>query len=422
MRQYHLITTTGLLLWACSPFSLLADSSPVADAGSKLRYTDEPVQWIPHSVTVLDQEELETTFRRDLESIESVAPSLLIDRMNTTPKGAAISIRGIGSAEASKGFEPAVAVSVDGVYVGTHTGRALVMFDFERVEVARGPQGIYTGAPNLSGAIMLERTKPTGVLDSDVRVSLGSNGRREFDGVVNFPIVAGLDGKVSGYWKDEGDGYINNAFSDRDENTGDSSLISASFLWKFSDLFTAQYTFDTESSDETTPVLLNITTPTELLCTISTTEVFPNCRRGIANPELDSLSATAQNYSNDNEFDGDYHTLKVQFDFLGHQVTSITGLRSTDESMAIDLDASNANFYHVNREQDYKQLSQEFTAQGEYSDALSYSFGAYLLNTDYEILQQEFHILQQLGDAGFSDGHAAGEIQELASSQDSSLY
>ena len=47
-----------------------------------------------------------------------MVPGLIIDRMNTTPRGAAIALRGLGSSGASKGFDPAVAVNIDGIYVG----------------------------------------------------------------------------------------------------------------------------------------------------------------------------------------------------------------------------------------------------------------------------------------------------------------
>ena len=100
---------------------------------------EREVQWTPHSVTVLTREELESGFKRDLEDIESIVPGLIVDRMNTTPRGAAIALRGLGSSGASKAFDPAVAVNIDGVYVGTHTNRLQVLFDFEQIEVVRSP-------------------------------------------------------------------------------------------------------------------------------------------------------------------------------------------------------------------------------------------------------------------------------------------
>lgn len=107
---------------------------------------------------------------------------------------------------------------------------------------------------------------------------------------------------------------------------------------------------------------------------------------------------------------------------MGHAFTSITGYRDTNDFMDLDMDASNADFYHLSQDQSYDQFSQEITAYRELNPKLSYSAGFYYMDTSYDISQQEFHILKQLGDAGYSEGHAAGEIQELRSVQKSKLY
>jgi len=54
-----------------------------------------------------------------------------------------------------------------------------VLFDFEQVEVARGPQGTLEGAPNLGGTIHLKRRKPTGSFDVDLRTRFGENNSKK---------------------------------------------------------------------------------------------------------------------------------------------------------------------------------------------------------------------------------------------------
>lgn len=397
------------------------EESQLVELQSNIRHEDESVQWLPHSVTVLTGEQLEATYRRDLEEIESIVPGLIIDRMNTTPRGAAIALRGLGSSGASKDFDPAVAVNIDGIYVGTHTGRLLTLFDVEKIEVVRGPH-LFEANPNIAGSINLERTRPTGELDLKLRASMGIDERREIDAVFNAPIVDSLNAKISVYHKDQGGDYMTNVYSGRDENTEDYYIISTTLGWDLPDLFSLTYTFDTESSDETTPALLNISGPTDLLCASTATTQFPNCRRGKSNPELDSLVLTSQNFSNDRNYEGDHHTLKIEFEAFGHQFISTTGHRKTDERMDFDLDASNSDFYHLQQRQDYEQFSQEFVVLGQFNERLSYSGGFYYLDSEYDIFQQEHEILKQLSAAGFTEGHAAGEIQELTSQQESTLW
>lgn len=418
----NLKVSTALAI-ACISMQVLAqdEHATVPESQTRIRFEDESIQWVPYSVSVLTKSELESTYRRDLEHIESVVPGLIIDRINRTPRGAAIAIRGVGSSQASKAFDPAVAVNIDGVYVGTHTNRLQVLFDFETIEVVRSPH-TFEANPNVGGSINLERSRPTGELDIDVRASAGIDKRREMDTVLNFPIVDSLNAKIGLFWKDRGGDYIKNVYADRDENTEDYYLFSTMLAWDFRDLFTLTYTFDTEESEETSPALLNISAPTDLLCSTTANDTFPNCRRGVGNPELDSLRRTAQNYSNNAGFEADHHTLKVEFDALDHKFTSITGYRDTEDFMDLDMDASNADFYHLSQDQSYEQFSQEITAHRDLNERLSYSAGIYYLSSSYDISQQEHHILKQLGDAGFSEGHAAGEIQELNSEQESELF
>ncbi len=141
----------------------------VVDRSTEIHGAPAPLQWTPHAITVVDAAETESTYRRDLEDLQGNAPGLIVDALGGTPQGAAIALRGIGSANVSNGFEPAVAVSIDGVYVGTHASRMQVLFDFETVEVRRGPQATFTAAPNLSGSVQLTRTKPKGEYDVDMR-------------------------------------------------------------------------------------------------------------------------------------------------------------------------------------------------------------------------------------------------------------
>jgi iron complex outermembrane receptor protein len=102
---------------------MLAKSVNLADASTNIRYRNETAKWVPESVTILTTEDLNNTRVARLEDLEGMAPSLIIDSLSGTPQSAAISILGIGSNETSRNFEPAVALTIDGVYVGTHASQ-----------------------------------------------------------------------------------------------------------------------------------------------------------------------------------------------------------------------------------------------------------------------------------------------------------
>jgi|TARA_B110000240_G_C13469093_1_gene440108 iron complex outermembrane receptor protein len=146
-----------------------------------------------------------------------------------------------------------------------------VLFDFEQIEVARGPQGTLEGAPNLGGTIHLKRRKPTGSFDLDLRTSFGENNLKEFDVAINFPITQSIAGKVTQTAKRNGGDYINNVTVDRRENEEDRSASAIALLATFGDNLTAHYIYDTEDDDSDTPALLNISTSSDQLCMVVST-------------------------------------------------------------------------------------------------------------------------------------------------------
>lgn len=79
--------------------------------------------------------------------------------------------------------------------------------------------------------------------------------------------------------------------------------------------------------------------------------------------------------------------------------------------MSRDLDATQVDFYSVISEQDYDQFSQEVTISKQLTERLHFVTGLYLLDYEYSLFQEEFFILNALGNAGLSSGHAPGEIQ-----------
>jgi outer membrane receptor for ferric coprogen and ferric-rhodotorulic acid len=136
-----------------------------------------------------------------------------------------------------------------------------VLFDFEQIEVARGPQGTLEGAPNLGGTIHLKRRKPTGSFDLDLRTSFGENNRKEFDVAINFPITQSIAGKVTHTAKRNGGDYINNVTVDRRENEEDRSASAIALLATFGDNLTALTISMTPKTTTAIPLHCSISVP-----------------------------------------------------------------------------------------------------------------------------------------------------------------
>jgi len=155
---------------------------------------EQQVQDVPIAITITTLEQMERQMVYTLQDLSRTTPALEFGDTGQGPGGAAI-IRGIGTATFGGQTEPSVGVVVDGVYQGgSNVGN---LFDVERVEVLRGPQGtlfgqsasagvinIVTAAPDLSGF------KARVGLDVTLDDKLGSKyGRQEVRAMVNVPVT-----------------------------------------------------------------------------------------------------------------------------------------------------------------------------------------------------------------------------------------
>ncbi|XOV90436.1 MAG: TonB-dependent receptor [Pseudomonadota bacterium] len=389
------VTLSAVLLTQAPAQGQTADPA-LSDETSKLRNRTESVQWLPASITVIDAEELANTWRDDLEDLEGDSPGLLIDAMGASPRGAAISIRGAGSGEASNAMFPAVAVNLDGVYLGTHASQNQVLFDFESVEVARGPQGTFGGPPAMAGAINLTRTRPTGKLSAKTRLVTGDFNRKRVDAVINLPLGDRLAGKMSFNWQRGGSRVMNNATNLRKENEDHLNAVTLSLLWQDGGGTSVQYTLDRIDDKSDVPALLNLSDLNDIVCAASAAEA--NCSQGAdgLRPETNSLDYTTQNYTNLREYEVDQHTLRAEFDLWGHHFRSITALRQSDEISNRDMDATFVDFYSVSQSREYTQLTQEFSLFREYNDQVDYTLGVYLLGNESALQRSDAYVLSAI--------------------------
>ncbi len=383
-----------LLLWLpfASSYAEPEDELLIA-RDSKTQEKSQDVQWTSTSITVIESDEIEATFRRTLEDLEGYVPGLVIDSVTGTPRGAAIALRGIQSTETSYGFEPAVPVIVDGVYVGTHAGQNRHLFDFESVEVARGPQGVFTPAPAEGGAIYLTRTRPTGELDLKTRITASEYSGSYLDAVLNFPITTQISGKVSVARQ--------NQVEDRREFELDRTSLALSLLWQGENGWRAQYTLDLDQDDTDTPGLLNLSQPADLVCVpdpVNAPNTQANCASGIDTrlPESGSQLGFIQNFSADRSYDEDAHTLNISGNYNGLEITSITGFRRTENSSNQDLDGTSVDRHSLIEQVDYDQFSTELTARGVYSDNLTYTVGGYYFRSEYDLERTNLFVLDTL--------------------------
>ena len=179
----------------------------------------ESLQEVPVTVTALGADQLEKADIYDATSIALHAPGMSYGEFS--PGQAIISLRGVSSADDGAGLDNSVALFLDGVYIGRLATINFDMFDLDRVEVLRGPQGTLFGRNAIGGAINVVSSKPSDELTAKVGVTAGNEAILRYRALVSGPITDSVSGKVS-FTHREHDGFVRNVVLNKDhqdENT-----------------------------------------------------------------------------------------------------------------------------------------------------------------------------------------------------------
>ncbi|MBK1970261.1 MULTISPECIES: TonB-dependent receptor [Brevundimonas] len=128
-------------------------ASSVDDIIVSARRRDEALKDVPVSVSAMSAERLEQTGATDITALQQQTPNATVQVARGSNSTLISFIRGIGQQDPLWGFEPGVGLYVDDVYVARPQGAVLDIFDIERIEVLRGPQGSLYGRNTVGGAI-----------------------------------------------------------------------------------------------------------------------------------------------------------------------------------------------------------------------------------------------------------------------------
>jgi iron complex outermembrane recepter protein len=342
---------------------------------------DESVQSVPLAVTVVSPEQLAAQGALTIEDIEGLSPNLVIDPVSAGPGGGAISLRGVSFDDIEKSFEPTVGVVIDGVFIGTNTGQLTNAFDFQQVEVLRGPQGTLFGRNTIGGVINIQRSRPTKEFGARGEVTFGNFGRRELSGVINVGDgdIFGL--KIFGYDR-EFDGFYKNVTLGVDAGSSSNTNVGATLLIEPTSslevLLTAEYSEiggDTASS--------SLSSSTDLICILRGATIPGQCNRNL-DEDLYTLFADQLGLI---DYEETALTAQVNWDVGDLRVTSITALRDSEEQVIQDFDATSIRFFETDRSQDYRQFSQELRLSGEFAKGLKGVVGLFYFENEYQLDQ-----------------------------------
>jgi iron complex outermembrane receptor protein len=175
-----LLPAAGLL---SLPGAAVAQGAGASDALDEITVTarrrEENLQDVPAAVTAFSGRDLELRGASDITEIAQQAPSVTLEPSRATNSTLTAFIRGIGQQDPLAGFEQGVALYVDDIYVARPQGALLDIYDVERVEVLRGPQGTLYGRNAVGGAIKYVTRRLGDEASFRAKASLGTYNQRD---------------------------------------------------------------------------------------------------------------------------------------------------------------------------------------------------------------------------------------------------
>ncbi len=292
------------------------------------RKRTENVKDVPISVSALTPKKLEVlgSSGMDVRSLSAKVPSLLIESSfgRTFPR---FYIRGLGNTDFDLLASQPVSLIYDDVVLENALTKGMPMFDIERVEVLRGPQGTLFGRNTTAGIIKVKSKKPTQDFDASISASYGSYGSTDLRLAVGGGVTDTLSARISLLQQDRDD-YIDNkapGFEQKDQLGGYGETAGRiQLLWEPSDEFSALFNYHfRDASADARIFRANTIKP-------GTNDLIDDFDR-----EVIYQDAALRNKQS---IDMKGSSLKLEYDFGDYTLTSVTGYESAEMFSVGDID------------------------------------------------------------------------------------
>jgi iron complex outermembrane receptor protein len=194
------------------------------------RRREETLKDVPVAVTAVTGERLEQQGARDITTLQQFTPNLTLQVARGSNSTLISFIRGVGQQDPLWGFEPGVGLYVDDVYIARPQAAVLDIYDIERIEVLRGPQGTLYGRNTIGGAIKYVTNRIGPETEARIKAQYGSYNEAD--------VVASLKGHLTdqlamgvtfGHFGH--DGYGTNLTTGAEQYDKDVNALRATLEW-----------------------------------------------------------------------------------------------------------------------------------------------------------------------------------------------
>ena len=345
----------------------------------------ESIQDIPLAVTAVGAGLLEQRGISDIESLATSVPGLHFSQSGSDTQ---ITIRGIGSEQNTVTGDPGVAFHIDGVYQARSSAGSALLYDLDRIEVLRGPQGTLYGRNATGGSINVISKRPDEELGGKLEYQLGNYNQHQLSGVLNAPIIEGkLLSRIS-FQQETRDGLYQNVNEGQpDLDDIDTQNLRAQLLFLPNEdmevLLSVNYSNDKGASNSGGHNVGSYGGPANLIAGGAFYGLIPGISApASANPDGNWEVSTNGEHATDNERKG--ASLTLDWELGDVALKSITAWQDNLVDEVRDVDFTDAEIMNELRLQDSRQFSQELQLSSNDDSALQWVTGLYWMEEETE--------------------------------------
>ena len=317
--------------------------------------TEENVQDVPISITVVTEQQIEDAGITSLEQVANNTPNFTVFSSGGSRNNVNYSIRGLGNS--SFVSREAVAFYIDDVPYDYGGFLSTDLPDLERVEVLRGPQSTLYGRNAQAGVVNIITRKPTNTVEFSAAASYGNYDDLDVQASVSGPLVQDrLFLRLSGNYGSR-EGYTYNSFLNEDLDNQSGGSGRAQLLW-------------TPSKD------------LEISLNGSFEEHLDGAYPFI--PDTFDAFEAEQDFNGFNNLTSNTQSLRVAYNQPNYRVTSISTRRYSRQEAGVDLDSTSADLFSRLDEFESTVFTQELRLQSP-ADAQRFQWlvGTYFESKDF---------------------------------------
>jgi iron complex outermembrane receptor protein len=246
LRRRALILAGTMLMGAGFVAQAHAEDAPLDEGDAGLgsivvtaQKTETNLQKTPIAISVLGSDDLKARSVVSLKDLgDGAVPSLRIAPFASRNSALTVGIRGIVPFDANQPSRDAgVGIYIDGVYLGRSQGLGTALFDIERIEVLKGPQGTLFGRNSTGGALSIVSRKPSGEFHLSQTMGVMNYDGYKVETHLDLPSFANVSVKLDALVTKRGGTTDNPMAGEEDYNQLDQRGMHGAILWEPSSRF-----------------------------------------------------------------------------------------------------------------------------------------------------------------------------------------